>query len=121
MDVMTDEEGSPVPQPPEGARDIRHWGVETPDGTWVAGMADDVYLDMSAAFPADAERRHVAREIAAQANRLDTLVPGDEGYPRYEIAGVLVGLSGPLRLEGFAPGRVWMLYVDDPVIPPTEV
>jgi hypothetical protein len=121
MNYVSDTADASVPQLPEGARDIRLWGVRTPDEMWVAGMANDVYLDITTNFPTHANCLDVARMLAAEANRSDTLVPGDEGYPRYEIAGVFVGINGNLRLEGFGPGRVWMFYVHDPVIPPTEV
>jgi hypothetical protein len=115
-------EGDGVARPPEGSRDIRHWNVFTIDGLWVAAMSDDMSIDLQAAFGSEEDRRHITREIVGQANRLDTLTPGDVGYPRYEVALVPADLrSDRVRLEGFSPGRVWIFYPNDPVLPPTEV
>jgi hypothetical protein len=115
-------DGDGVARLPEGSRDIRHWNVFTFDGLWVAAMSEDMYIDLQAAFGSEEDRRHIAREIVGQANRLDTLTPEGVGYPRYEVALVPADLrSDRVRLEGFGPDRVWIFYPNDPVLPLTDV
>ncbi len=102
------------------AIDIRIWGIRTTDGLLVAAIAEDMHRDLLSAFPSD--HRYILTEAVAQANHLDTLTPGDVGYPRYEVNNVPIGFrSDRLRLEGYRPDGLWIFYPDDPGNPPTEV